>query len=319
MVIEDKIRRTEDQRRTERPLIQLTDKSALKTMVENRRAFTLNNCEFNVFETYQYASNVSLSFNDLVVTNMVRGKKIMHLHGNEGFNYFPGETVIVPANTTMYIDFPEANEDNPTQCTALAIDKQQILKVVNFLNERYPRSDRQFSWCLMENRNFHFRNNKEIMALVEKLIQINMSDQPFKDLLAEMAIHELLIRIMQLQNLNSVEEGASYESQFSHVIKYIKNNLSQPLKVDDLCQKACMSKPGFFRAFKNELGISPMEFIIRERIRLAKQYLSSPQGSIKEACFAAGFNSLNYFSRIFKKHEGITPGAFQGISQPFLA
>lgn len=283
-------------------------------MVENRRAFTLNNCELNVFETYQYADNISLCFNDLVITNMVRGKKIMHLYGNEGFSYVPGETVIVPANTTMLIDFPEAKQDNPTQCTALAIDKQQIIDVVNFLNERYPRVDRQFSWRFMERENFHFRNNKEIMNLVEKLIQINTSDQPFKDVLAEMTIHELLIRIMQYQNLSLLETSKDDNTQLTHIIAYIKKNLGKPIKIDDLCKKACMSKPGFFRAFKSELGISPMEFIIRERIRLAKKYLSSPSVSIKEACYAAGFNSINYFSRIFKKHEGITPGAFQGIS-----
>ncbi|WP_051293332.1 helix-turn-helix domain-containing protein [Olivibacter sitiensis] len=294
--------------------LRLSSSKELKTMVENRRAFTLDQCELNVFETYQYAKNIALRFNDLVITNMVRGKKIMYLYGGEGFNYLPGETVIVPANTTMLIDFPEAKQDNPTQCTALAIEKQQIINVVNFLNERYPRVDGQLLWNLQLKENFHFQNNKEIMSLVEKLIQINVGNQPFKDALAEIAIQELLIRIMQYQNLTCIEEAKAGATQLSDVVAYIRNNLSQPIKVEDLCKKACMSKPGFFRAFKNELGISPMEFIIRERIRVAKKYLASPSGSIKEACYAAGFNSINYFSRIFKKHEGITPGAFQGIS-----
>jgi len=72
-----------------------------------------------------------------------------------------------------------------------------------------------------------------------------------------------------------------------------------------------MSKPSFFRAFKHELGISPVDYVIRERIQLSKQLMSNPYNSISEACFKAGFNNLNYFSRAFKKIEGVTPSLYK--------
>jgi AraC family transcriptional regulator of arabinose operon len=74
---------------------------------------------------------------------------------------------------------------------------------------------------------------------------------------------------------------------------------------------AFMSKASFFRAFKHEMGISPVDYIIKERLQFAKQLLNSPYNSISEACFKAGFNNLNYFSRAFHKVEGITPSQYK--------
>lgn len=72
-----------------------------------------------------------------------------------------------------------------------------------------------------------------------------------------------------------------------------------------------MSSSNFHRVFKQELGISPIDFINNERIKLATRLLQDPKCKIKEVYLACGFNSLSYFMRLFKKKMQQSPKNYQ--------
>lgn len=292
----------------------ITQEKSLKTLVENRTAFTLEKCELNVFETHQATHLVPLTFNDFVVTSMLRGKKVMHLYGNNGFDYLPGETVLVPGGVTMNIDFPEASKENPTQCIALAIDHQKIENTLAFLNDKYPRMGNEY-WNFSKN-NYHFQNSIEIANLLNKIINICSSNLPLKDVLADLNLQELIVNIIQSQNrltLDQVAEAAinTNANPLAYITGFIKSNIKEDIKLGVLSEKACMSKATFYRSFKKEYGISPLEYVISEKIKLAKILLSNPKNTIKSVAFECGFHDVNYFVRVFKKTESITPGQYQ--------
>jgi AraC-like DNA-binding protein len=57
--------------------------------------------------------------------------------------------------------------------------------------------------------------------------------------------------------------------------------------------------------------MSPIEFILNEKIKYAKKLLSNPNMHIAEVSYATGFEDANYFIRLFKKYEGVTPKQYQ--------
>lgn len=292
--------------------VKLSASETLKTLVENRTSYTLERCELNVFETYTQSYKVPLTFNDFVITSMLRGKKVMHLFDKAGFDYFPGQTVIVPPSVTMEIDFPEATSLNPTQCIALAIDQEQIQKTIAYLNEFFPKEGSNEKWLLNYDE-YHFYNNEEIAYLINKVIRICSERTKEKDVLADLTLKELLVRIMQTQNLKTIsDEGYNLnQNPLAFVLNYIKANLSEKISINSLSDKACMSKATFYRLFKRELGISPNDFILAEKISKAKILLTQPGAKVASISYELGFNDANYFIRTFKKIVGITPGTYQ--------
>ncbi len=294
-------------------LVPLQAEKDLKTLVESRSVYTMQHCELNVFETRQQSEKVRLVFSDMVLTTMLRGKKVMHLFGSEHFDYLPGESVIVPDNEEMIIDFPEAGILNPTQCIALAVDAAMLKDTLHLLNEKYPKTEKQDSWNIDINC-FHLQNSLEITSAVNRLINVSTENITGKDVLVDFTLKELLIRLMQTQARKLILD--SYNSnnannRFTAVVQYIKAHISEEITIDKLSNLCCMSKPNFFRCFKREFGISPVDFILHERIKIACTMLRDQNVTITEACYAVGINNLSYFFKLFKRIEGVTPNEFR--------
>ncbi len=288
----------------------------LETMVENQTSYTLRNAAMHVFETHEEAEKVLLKFEQPVLASMIEGKKIMHLRDYESFNFLPGESLVLPANETMCIDFPEAKSKNPTRCLAMAISEEKINNVLQFMNESMPKDD-QKEWGLMD-YNFHFVNDQGIFQILQRLLFLFSEDHPSKDFFVDNMLRELIIRILQTNERKIYTNSTlaiTSENRLSHVVRYIRENLYEPLQIDDLSKKACMSPSHFHRVFKTELGISPIEFINNERIKLAVGLLQDSTRTIKDIYMQCGFESRSYFNRVFKTRHQISPGEYQSKIQ----
>lgn len=289
---------------------ELKRENQLMHLVENQTKFNLNNCEFSIYETHKAAFDVKLHFETIAFTAMLRGKKHMKIDHKTGyFDYFPGESVLVSPGETMVIDFPEADE-TPSQCISLSLNPEFIESSLNHLNYHLPKVDETSRWNIELDEYFLF-NNQSLASATNNIMRIAMDDNSQKDIMADFALKELLIRLMQTQARSMVEKNiVKNKSRIGFVVDYIKKNLHQKLSIDSIAKMAYVSKSNFFKMFKDELGTSPNEFILQERINRAKELLAS-QNSIKETAYQTGFSDANYFTRVFKQLVGVTPKSYQ--------
>lgn len=93
-------------------------------------------------------------------------------------------------------------------------------------------------------------------------------------------------------------------------IQYIQSHLTDHLSVFHLAQIMNVTREYLSTRFKKETGTSLTDYINRQRILLSKYYLRENRLSVTQVSLLCGFSDSNYFGRVFKKQEGITPKEF---------
>ena len=84
-------------------------------------------------------------------------------------------------------------------------------------------------------------------------------------------------------------------------------NIIQKLSLLKIANAANISRSEAGRCFTMYMGCSPIDTLIQYRLQTARRLLSEKTLSLQEISFACGFNSVNYFSRKFKKTYGYPP------------
>jgi len=89
---------------------------------------------------------------------------------------------------------------------------------------------------------------------------------------------------------------------------------AEPLSVADAASVAAMSPFHFQRMFKSAFGISPMQFVQRRRLDVARDLLN--KNDVTSVCFAVGFESVGSFSTLFKRTFGVPPSQIRTGERP---
>ncbi|TRZ45340.1 helix-turn-helix domain-containing protein [Robertkochia solimangrovi] len=279
-------------------------------MIDNKTSFNMDEASLHIFETFEEADNFHFQFDEMVIGTMVTGQKVINMDSGSSFEFNPGESVIIPAGHELLIDFPMASMENPTQCLAYAISKEKIDKVVEKMNYFLPKEGYK-EWKFVE-QTFHFTNDIAVNDILHRLMYLFMEEHPHKDIFIDNMLSELIMRILQNNNRHEMLSNGNFSNnRMAYCINHIRQNLHRGIKVEELSNIACMSESNFHRVFKNEFGISPVDFIINERIKLASRLLRDPEISIKEVYLRCGFENRSYFNRVFKRIQNLSPSEFQ--------
>jgi len=102
---------------------------------------------------------------------------------------------------------------------------------------------------------------------------------------------------------------------------YIHEHYAEPVTREDVARHVSMSQDYLTRCFRQELGVTPMAYLNRYRVKQARALLAAGEKSVTEVAFAVGFSDSNYFSHVFRQEVGMSPSAYRrhppaGSEQP---
>lgn len=95
------------------------------------------------------------------------------------------------------------------------------------------------------------------------------------------------------------------------ILLFIRDNLQQNIRIEELAGIACFSKDHFSRVFKTITGMTPCDYIISKRIERAQFLLLTTDLSQSQIIDLTGFRSASYFSRIFRKTTAYSPTQYR--------
>ncbi len=94
---------------------------------------------------------------------------------------------------------------------------------------------------------------------------------------------------------------------------FIQKHLAEPFTRDDLARELRLSAAQFHVVFKQALGVAPMEYVTRLRLRLAQELLLQTAESVTAVAARSGFQDPFHFSRQFRARCGVSPSGYRRV------
>lgn len=121
------------------------------------------------------------------------------------------------------------------------------------------------------------------------------------------------------RNMTDAYEKLRPYAEMNEVLEYVRENHTQPIKLDDLAKVSHLSLRQFERRFKKVFHITPMKHLLNVRIRAACNLLASTNNTISSIALDTGFYDHSHFIRHFKKVMNCSPSDYrtQGRKTPW--
>lgn len=152
-------------------------------------------------------------------------------------------------------------------------------------------------------------NDKELIERYRQIIKIAESDCNFKEARMKLSVLHLMARILDFVSADN-RENASQPANLANVkmaIKYIKENSTKKMTIDEISEASGLSKAYLSRKFKAITGFTIVNYVNLVRCQNASKLIRSGKFKVNEAAIECGFDNMSYFTKTYKKFNGILP------------
>lgn len=237
------------------------------------------------------------------------GYQIQYVVQGLGFLEWRGKTYKMEAGDIFFLDLSEEH--------AYYADKLNPWEVI-WIHYNGPQADTYGK--LLDSFAPVFRLEGQLNAApsFRQLIQL-FAQRPIG---LEVNASYLIMRILTLLVLYVMESGGNdsqsnvrnHTATIHKAVSFIQREYASSIKLEDVAKEVSLSPFHFSRLFKQITGFSFKEFIIKHRIRMAKEMLIHTDLTVGEIAYRIGFADHAYFSRIFRKYEQVTPYRYRSHS-----
>jgi len=140
------------------------------------------------------------------------------------------------------------------------------------------------------------------LAYVNKVMEID--NQENLCVWISTALNEFIELVYSSQDAKKV-------TQIRPAVNYIDANYDKPITLAEIAKASHLSVSRLAHVFKEQMGITLIDYLTSVRIERAKQLLLATDQNCTEICFQVGYNNQSYFTRTFKELVGTTPRQFR--------
>lgn len=239
--------------------------------------------------------NISISGNLVTEKVSASGKRIVTKGG-------AGNLCLTPAGQPI-----SAHWDKPLDNMGILLEPEFVTKTA--IENRF-------------NSNFEFTEiYKEKDLLIQHigfaLLDENRAQTPAGRLYADSLAQTLTLHLLKnYSTANAVQEntnGGLSGYKLRRVREFINANLEEDLSLAEIAEVADLSQFHFARAFRKSTGLTPQQYLMRQRIERAKDLLAKDDLPIVEVSLRTGFKNQSHFTTLFRKFTKFTPKTWREL------
>ena len=153
-----------------------------------------------------------------------------------------------------------------------------------------------------------------VAELMPKIYQLFHKRKDFYEVCRHFAlgIFLMLQRLLDERDKNLTPTRKKRERLMYRIMDYLNEHFAEPLTLKKISEAVFVSEAHLSHAFKKEVGLSPMQYVIQRRIGEAQSRLIETSQPIQDIGEELGFVSSAHFSKMFKKYVGVTPKEYRG-------
>jgi len=232
---------------------------------------------------------------------IAQGRKRAML-GEEVFVYDPGNYLVFTVDLPITFQIDEASEDVPYLGLRLDLDPAIVAAVMAETDIRFKKGDAAAKAVDVG------AVDVDLLDAVVRLVRLIERPKDTK-LLAPLIKKEIVYRLLiggQGARLGHMIAAADTR-RISMAIGRLRENLHQPLRIEDVANDLGMSVSGFHHQFKSVTSMSPLQYHKQIRLQEARRLMIGEDLDAASAGFRVGYEDPAYFSRDYKKQFGAPP------------